>query len=94
MYDVLRKITLKELNIDELEVGRAVLTLQLVGIKTLADLLSTKGNQGQFNYKLKTEETSRWTVSIYALFCNVNNPNDLCCYGIEFGSLATYMIHL
>ena len=53
MYDVLRKITLEELNSDDVEVGRAVLTLQLVGIKAAADHSSAKGTQGQFNYKLK-----------------------------------------
>ena len=53
MYDVLRKITLEELNSDDVEVGRAVLTLQLVGITTTVDHSSAKGTQGQFNYKLK-----------------------------------------
>ena len=54
MYDVLRKITLEELNSDDIEVERVVLTLQLLSIKAAADHSSAKGTQGQFNYKLKT----------------------------------------
>ena len=68
MNDVLRKITLEELNSDDVEVGRSVLILQLVGIKEAADYSSAKGTQGQFNHKLKEmEPTSRWTISTYIL---------------------------
>ena len=60
MYDILSEITLEELNSDDVKIGRAVLTLQLVGINAVVDYLSTKGTQGQLNYKLKkTEPTSK-----------------------------------
>lgn len=53
LYDVLSDITLEELNSDDVEVGRGLLTLQLVGIKAAVDHSSVKGTQGQYNYKLK-----------------------------------------
>ena len=86
MYDVLRKITLEELNSDNVEVGRSVLTLQLVGIKAAADHSSAKGTQGQFNYKLKSQNQQvGGQYQRMFLFCDVNSPNDLCCYVIESG---------
>ena len=86
IYDSLRVITLEELVTDNVEVGRSLLTVQVLSIKAAASSNAAKEATGQYNYRLrnKIENVDGQYKRIFLLGGLKSRTNE-CCYIIESG---------
>ena len=86
IYDSLRVITLEELVTDNVEVGRSLLTVQVLSIKVAASSNAAKEATGQYNYRLrnKNENVDGQYKRIFLLGGLKSRTNE-CCYIIESG---------
>ena len=86
IYDSLRVITLNELVNDDVEVGRSLLTVQVLSIKAAAPSNAAKGTTGQYNYKMRnrTENVDGQYKRMF-LLGDIKSRTNECCYIIESG---------
>ena len=71
---------------DDVELGRSVLTLQLVSIKAAASSTAEKGATGQFNYRLRNRnENVDGQYKRMFLFGDLKSKTDECAYAIKSG---------
>ena len=86
IYESLRVITLEDLSNDDIEVGRSVLTLELLSIKAAGSSAAAKGTQGQFHYKNRNKnENQDGQYKRMFLFRDLKSRTNKCAYIIESG---------